>query len=323
MPRRLISSSRSEIQKMSAQELKQSIKASEGRVILTQNAVVYSPLASGTTNPELAQAFGADMIFFNTYSMESSEKHNDLVVEEYIDGEGFIEKDYRLNEMKKLIDVPLGIYLECGAGDDSHTSTAPNSKLVREDRVANKRNLEKAKEEGADFIVLGGNPGTSTSFDRIIESTKKAKDVLGNEVLIFAGKWEDGVKEKVLGDPTAKVDHKEIIKKLIDAGADVICLPMPGSRTAITVEAIRELVTFVHTYEKDTLVMSFLDASVEGSDIDTVRQCTLWSKQTGADIHAIGDAGLSGMSVPENIYQMSITTKGRRLTFRRLAGSRR
>jgi hypothetical protein len=43
----------------------------------------------------------------------------------------------------------------------------------------------------------------------------------------------------------------------------------------------------------------------------------------GADIHAIGDAGLSGMSIPENIYQMSITIKGSRLTFKRIAGSRR
>jgi hypothetical protein len=55
----------------------------------------------------------------------------------------------------------------------------------------------------------------------------------------------------------------------------------------------------------------------------TIRDCTLLSKQTGADIHAIGDAGLSGIASPENIYQMSITTKGRRLTFTRIAGSRR
>ena len=47
------------------------------------------------------------------------------------------------------------------------------------------------------------------------------------------------------------------------------------------------------------------------------------SKKTGADIHAIGDAGLNGMSVPENLYQMAITAKGRRLTWKRMAGSRR
>ncbi|CAM4165266.1 hypothetical protein ACP0AK_04835 [Listeria ivanovii] len=69
--------------------------------------------------------------------------------------------------------------------------------------------------------------------------------------------------------------------------------------------------------------MSFLDCSVEGADDDSIRQCTLWSKMTGADIHAIGDAGLSGMSSPEGIYTMSIALKGRRLTFRRLgAGGR-
>lgn len=98
---------------------------------------------------------------------------------------------------------------------------------------------------------------------------------------------------------------------------------MPGSRTGITVEIIRELVEHTHRYKPGTLAMSFLDGSVEGSDIETVRLCTLMSKQTGADIHAIGDAGLCGMSTPENIYQMAMTLKGRRLTWLKLAAGKR
>lgn len=52
--------------------------------------------------------------------------------------------------------------------------------------------------------------------------------------MIWAGKWEDGVEEKVLGDPLffeeskESKESKESIKELIDAGADVICLPMRG-----------------------------------------------------------------------------------------------
>ena len=115
----------------------------------------------------------------------------------------------------------------------------------------------------------------------------------------------------------------DVCRDLIDAGADVICLPMPGSRTGITVDMIRELVEFCHTYKEGTLVMAFLDGSVEGADEDTVRACGIMSKQTGADIHAIGDAGICGMSVPEDIYALAITIKGRRLTWRRLGGSGR
>ena len=324
MVRRLISSSRSEIQRMTSQELKQSILTSEGRTVLCQNFIGLS-LCEGTTNAELAQAFGADMIFFNGYSMDPSIQQLGLMVEEWDEEKNdYVTKQYRLHEMKKLIHVPLGIYLECGKGDDASTSTSPEKQNVRADRIASKENLEKAIEENCDFIVLGGNPGTMTSYDVIVDATKRAKSVIGDQMLIFAGKWEDGVYEKVIGDPQVDMEiHLQFVQDLIDAGADVICLPMPGCRPGITVESIREIITFAHRYRPGTLVMSFLDCSVEGADEATIRQCALWSKMTGADIHAIGDAGLSGMSSPEGIYSMSIALKGRRLTFRRLgAGGR-
>ena len=59
------------------------------------------------------------------------------------------------------------------------------------------------------------------------------------------------------------------------------------------------------------------DQMLKEADLDVV------IVETGADIHAIGDAGLTGMSVPEDIYQMAITTKGRRLTWKRMAGGHR
>lgn len=324
MVRRLISSSKSEIRNMTASELKTSILASEGRTVLCQNFIGHS-LCEGTTNAEISQAFGADMIFFNGYSMKSDAVQEGLIVEEWDEtSQAFCAKQYRLKEMKKIINVPLGIYLECGAGDDSTTSTSPEKVLVNEDRVASKGNLEKALHEEVDFIVLAGNPGTKTSYEVIVKSTRLAKEVIGDNALIFAGKWEDGVFEKVLGDPQVPMaEHKKFVKELIDAGADVICLPMPGCRPGINVEDIREITTYAHTYKPGTLIMSFLDCSVEGADDDTIRQCTLWSKMTGADIHAIGDAGLSGMSSPEGIYTMSIALKGRRLTFRRLGSGAR
>ena len=320
--RRLISSVKSEIKTMSAQELKESIFASEGRVILAQNYVGMEGLCESLTNAELSQAFGADMIFFNGYSMDPSVRMSGLIVEEYIPEKGYINRDYRLPDMRQLIDLPLGVYLECGTGDDITTSTASFS-LVRKDRVASRENLLKLKEEGANFVILGGNPGTRTSFETIINATRLAKEVLGDEVLIFSGKWEDGAYAKVLGDPLADRPANDVIRDLIDAGADVICLPMPGSRTGITVDMIRECVEFTHRYKPGTLAMSFLDGSVEGADTSTIRECALLSKQTGADIHAIGDAGLSGVALPENLFQLSITTKGRRLTYRRVGGSRR
>ncbi len=321
MPRRLINSTKSEIRKMTKEELKNSIRASEGRVILAQNYVGIAALNDGTTNAEVAEMFGADMIFFNGYSMDEKVDNIGLLAQEYV-GNEYVDKYYRLKEMKNITAALLGIYLECGLEDDLSATTGLGQSLVRPDRIASEENLRKVLKEEADFVILAGNPGTGTTMDTIIEATKRARKILGEEVMIWAGKWEDGVKEYVLGDPLRK-DSKEVIKKLIDAGADVICLPMPGSRTGITVADIRELVTYVHEYKPGTLAMSFLDGSVEGSDEATIRECGLLSKQTGADIHAIGDAGLSGIASPEGIYQLAITTKGRRLTWYKMAAKNR
>lgn len=323
MTHRLISATKSEIDSMSTKDLKESIRASEGRVILSQNYVGVEPLVENTLNFEVASAFGADMVFLNGYSMDPNSNLPGLHTK-FVQSDGtVIEKDLRVNDVKKMTHMPVGIYLECGIGDDGSTSTAIGTSLVRPDRVASKDNLELAVREGVDFIVLGGNPGTGTSLDTIIKATKDAKTIVGNKAMIWAGKWEDGVNEKILGDPLRK-DSKEKIGELIDAGADVICLPMPGSRQGVIVSEIRDLVNYVHTYgDGDTLAMTFLDASVEGSDTDTVRECTLMSKQTGADIHAIGDAGLHGVSQPEDIYQMTITVKGRRLGWFKMAAGNR
>jgi hypothetical protein len=42
---------------------------------------------------------------------------------------------------------------------------------------------------------------------------------------------------------------------------------------------------------------------------------------TGADMHHIGDAGVLGMAVPENITAWSMALRGRRHTWHRMAAS--
>ena len=145
----------------------------------------------------------------------------------------------------------------------------------------------------------------------------------GDNVFLFAGKWEDGVYEKVLGDPLAKHDSKEVIRELIDSGADCIDLPAPGSRHGISVDMIRELVEFIHSYRPGTLAMTFLNSSVENADMDTVRLIALKMKETGTDIHAIGDGGFGGCSSPENLYQLSVSLKGKSYTWFRMASGNR
>ncbi|EAA0025124.1 hypothetical protein AAU18_12775 [Listeria monocytogenes] len=304
---RLISASKQDFEKMNGRDLKRSIFQSEGRVIMAQHLLFASQgLVRGVTNTELLAAFGSDMIMLNTFNLEDEKSNLGL-------------QGLTLEDLKKRVNIPLGIYLGC----PGENKTSENIIYDAAGMLATDEHLLRAKEIGADFIVLGGNPGSGTSIQDIIETTKRARKLLGNDVLIFAGKWEDGIDEKVLGDPLAKQDAKEVIKQLIDAGADVIDLPTPGSRHGISVRMIQELVQFIHLYKPGTLAMTFLNSSVEGADQDTIRLIALMMKETGADIHAIGDGGFSGCTTPENVMQLSISLKGKPYTYFRMASRNR
>ena len=302
---RLISATKSDFEKMTARDLKESIYKSESRVIMGQHLLFAGPgVVRGVTNSELMFAWGADMVMLNTFDLDHMENNPGLC-------------GLTLKELKARCNRPIGIYLGCPkAGSEDGGKKA----LYRRDgMVATEEHILKCKELGADFIVLGGNPGSGTCLSDVIAATKMAKQLLGDDMLICAGKWEDGITEKVLGDPTADYDAKDIIRQLIDAGADCIDLPCPGTRGGITVEDIRSLVQFVHTYKPGTLTLCFLNSSVECADEETIREVAILMKQTGADIYAIGDGGFGGCSWPLNVYQLSVSVKGQHYTWFRMA----
>lgn len=304
---RLISASKTDIEQMSGRDLKRSIFKSEGRVVMAQHLLFASQgLVRGVTNTELMAAFGSDMVMLNTFNLNDETNNPGL-------------QGLSLAELKKRVNIPVGIYLGC----PGQNKVVEKKLYDVEGMLATDAHIQKAKDLGADFIVLGGNPGSGTSIDDIIKTTKRAREILGEDTLIFSGKWEDGIDEKVLGDPLAKRDAKEIIKELIDAGADVIDLPAPGSRHGISVHMIQDLVQFVHTYKPGTLAMTFLNSSVEGADQDTIRMIALMMKETGADIHTIGDGGFAGCTTPENVMQLSISLKGKPYTYFRMASRNR
>ena len=306
---RLISASGDEILKMSSMDLKESIFKSEGRVVMGQHLLFAGEgLVRGVTNSELMFAFGADMVMLNTFDLDNLDNNPGL-------------RGLSFQELKKKCRRPIGIYLGCPrAGSEDGGKKAL---YRREGMLASDDHVQKCIDLGADFIVLGGNPGSGTSIRDVVETTKRIKSKFKDQIFVFAGKWEDGINEKVLGDPLADYDAKEVIRELINAGADCIDLPAPGSRHGISVDMIRELVEFVHRYKPGTLTMTFLNSSVECADLDTIRLIALKMKETGADIHAIGDGGFSGCTSPENIHQLSVSLKGRQYTYFRMASVNR
>jgi len=132
--------------------------------------------------------------------------------------------------------------------------------------------------------------------------------------LIVSGKGHGmGVKSEM----GFRCTSPERVKDLINAGVDWVVLPAPGTTPGATVDFVRELVEVAH--DNNVLASSEMLTSQEGADVDTIKRFGIYSKMTGADIHHIGDAGYSGMAMPENIMALSVVIRGRRHTYRRMA----
>jgi len=109
------------------------------------------------------------------------------------------------------------------------------------------------------------------------------------------------------------------VQEFVEAGADIILLPAPGTVPGITMEYVRELVTFEHSL--GVLTMTSIGTSQEGAGTATIRQIALMCKMTGADIHHIGDTGYPRVAISENIMAYSIAIRGVRHTYHRMAAS--
>ena len=101
MTKRFISANASEIISMTASELKQSIKASEGRIVMSENVVGREPFIEDITNAEIARAFGADLILLNGID----------VLNPKISGLRSMEESF-VDQLHKLVGRPIGVNLE-------------------------------------------------------------------------------------------------------------------------------------------------------------------------------------------------------------------
>ncbi|TLS38769.1 haloacid dehalogenase-like hydrolase [Pseudalkalibacillus caeni] len=301
--KRLLDCNASDFKKMNAAQLKQSIAASEGRVMLSEVITSVSPLYPQVTNAEMAGAFGADLLLFNLFDVFHPK------VEGFSD-----QEDYEvIHKLKEMTGRPIGLNLE---PVDQSADAIESLLELPEGRTASEASFKKVKELGFDFVCLTGNPKTGVTNKAIIESIKLASNILGDDVLIMAGKMHGA---GVRGDIGEGIISDDVLTDFIDSGADVILLPSPGTVPGITVDSMVKKVRVVR--EKGALTMLTIGTSQEGADEDTIRQIALQNKMVGADIHHIGDAGYSGIAAPENILAYSIAIRGKRHTYIRMASS--
>nr|WP_275695665.1 haloacid dehalogenase-like hydrolase [Fredinandcohnia sp. SECRCQ15] len=288
---------------MNGQDLKQAIRASEGRVMLSETFGSVPPLYPSVTNAELAAAFGADLLLLNVFD----------VFNPYIEGIECEENESIVQKMKQITGRPIGLNLE---PVDPNAQQIEKLNELPKGRMATDESLREAKKLGFDFVCLTGNPKTGVTNDEILLAIKKAREAFGSEGLIIAGKMHGA---GVANETGSSIISEAALSSFIEAGADVILMPSPGTVPGITLEATEKHVRFVHS--KGALVMLTIGTSQEGADEATIRQIALNSKMAGADIHHIGDTGFYGIAVPENIMTYSIVIRGRRHTYVRMASS--
>lgn len=295
MVKRFISSNASEILSMTAPELKQSIKASEGRVILSENVAFKESYIGDVTNAEIARSFGADLILLNGID----------IFQPFV--AGLDAKEDFVEELHRLVGRPIGINLE---PVDSQAQMAGERLIINEGRQASLATIQRAEELGVDFICLTGNPGTGVTNQAIIDTIRVVKENFSG--LLIAGKMHaSGVDE-----PVADL---EAIAQFIEAGVDIVLAPAVGSVPGFDEQDLKQIVRLAH--QKGALVMSAIGTSQESADEDVVKQMAIRNKICGVDIQHIGDSGYGCLAPVENIFAMSKALRGQRHTISMISRS--
>lgn len=293
--KRLLSAYASDIAAMSPQDLKQSIRASEGRIVMGETVVTAAPLIAGVSNAEMMAAFSCDLLVLNEL---------DVFKPEIV---GFYNCPNPIAELKRLTGRPVGINLE---PVDGSQELLENQVDLPAGRLVSPQSLQQAQELGVDFIMLTGNPATGVSLAAISEAIALTKQHFSG--LVFAGKMHGA------GLGEAVVDA-QALQDFVLQGADGVLVPAVGTVPGIREDQIAPIVDQLKA--QGALVISTIGTSQESADSQTVREFALSNKRVGSDIHHIGDGSYGRMPDPENILALSLAVRGKRHTYFKMGQS--
>lgn len=301
--KRIIDCRGSDFRAMGREALIAAIAGAEGRTIACETIGVFQPMLGDVTNAEFAAAMGADILLLNLFDVQKPQ----------INALPQTPPSEVIRKLKELTGRPIGINLE---PVEQSLSSPEDMWAMTDGRKATLDNAARAVELGVDMVLLTGNPGIGVTNAAIQQTLRAYRQAFGDKLVLAAGKMHAS---GILSEGAEKIIGREDIRAFAEAGADIILLPAPGTVPGITMEYVRELVSFAHSL--GCLTITAIGTSQEGADVETIRQIALMCKMTGTDIHHLGDAGYGGMALPENIQAYSIAVRGIRHTYRRMAAS--
>ncbi|MEJ2856907.1 MULTISPECIES: DUF7916 family protein [unclassified Saccharothrix] len=292
---RILDLDRDALAALRGRELTEAVAAGEGRTVVAEvfadrAALAFSPTGPAVHNMELMAAFGADVLVLNMIDRAWDGKRF------HFPGLGTLPD---LAALADRVGRPIGVNLEPGD--------------VPRLRRATPETARRLVDAGAALLSLTANPSTDGTFDGLTRVTGELRAALGADAALWSGKMHHaGHRERIT---TARLTG------LVDAGADGVIMPLPGTLPGVTRESAAEAVAAVQ--DAGAVVMGAIGTSQEGAHTTVVPQLALTAKEIGVDAHHIGDCFLPGMGDPELLYAYSVAIRGRRHTWTRMALSGR
>lgn len=303
--KRYLDCSASDLANISKDDLIYAIRASEGRILVSESIAVTQPLLNNVTNAELAASQGADILLLNLFDVNQP----------HIAGlPGDVPPENAIRELQRLTGRVIGVNLE--AVDPAFATTHNEFWQMTAGRAATAENARKLYELGARMVVLTGNPNNGVSNQAIAEALKHIRDEVGDKLVLVTGKMHGA---GIVRESGSQLITEQDIALFVENGADIVLLPAPGTIPGMSQEKVASLITF--TQQQGALAITAIGTSQEGADVQTIRQIALMSKMAGADLHHIGDTGYLGLALPENIFAYSVAIRGVRHTYTRIARS--
>jgi len=271
--KRILDLTRDELIGLRGRALTEAVAAAEGRAMAAEVIAGAPGLADGVENVELVAVHGADLIILNFVEL------------------AWTDAGWRFQELGEVADLralartigrPVGVNLEPGDVPSRRQATAHNAKLLID--------------AGAAMLCLTANPGTGTSLDDLARVTATLRAAVGDDAALWVGKMHQAGHVEAL--------ESAGLVRLVEAGADGVLIPLPGTVPAVTREIAAGLCAAVHQH--GAIVMGTIGTSQEGARPATITQLALVAKEIGVDVHHLGDAGIGRVADPELVDRKSV-----------------
>ena len=226
MAKRLLDCTASELAAFNKEELLESLAGCEGRVMVSETIGITQPLLNDVTNAEYAAALGADVLLLNMFDVQKP----------VVQALPKVAPEETVRELKRLTGRVIGINLE---PVDPVLAASNDGTLwqMSAGRLATAENALKAADMGVDMVLLTGNPGNGVANEAIVAALREMKAAAGDRLILAAGKMHGA---GILSQSGAAIMTLQDAQEFIDAGADIVLVPAPGTVPGITVEAVHE-----------------------------------------------------------------------------------